>query len=323
MSITASAPGKLVLFGDHAAVYGYPCLVTAVDLRFYVKAEHSDQSYIQIETPELRSQGTVRHIQLTNQDGESPKETAFMEAAIKEFFKNRQLKNGIRLTTHGPLVTFGLGSSSAITVATIKALAMLMDIELSSRQIFDLSYAAVLSVQGAGSGVDVAAAVYGGTVYYVKGGAQLEIIKTPPLPILIGYSGEKVQTTNYITQVKMLQKRHMLKVNQIFSIMEAIVEDAKTTIIAGDWQTLGELANMHQGLLDAFGVVTPQLFLPIYAARISGAWGAKLSGAGGGDCMFAVVSTNKSQAIADSIQQAGGQIVNLPVAAQGVRIEPS
>lgn len=321
MRVTTSAPGKLVLFGDHAAVYGYPCLVTAVDLRYYVTVEHSGESGILIETPALKTQGKIRHFSLNENTDESPKETAFVEAAIREFVKAYPPESGIRITTDGPVITFGLGSSSAITVATIKALAALNRVELTPRQIFDLSYTAVIKVQGTGSGVDVAAAIYGGTIYYVKNHAKLETLTTQPLPILIGYSGEKVQTTNYIAQVKILQKAHENIINPVFSVMETIVEEAKTALIAGDWQIVGELANIHQGLLDALGVTTPQLFLPIYAARTAGAWGAKLSGAGGGDCMFTLVANDKRSAVANSIQQAGGKIVELPTAAQGVRVE--
>lgn len=322
MSITASAPGKLVLFGDHAVVYGHPCIVTAVDLRFYVTIAPSDQSGIQIETPQLKAQGQVRQTSFDD-PSKSPKETAFVEAAIREFSKIHQPQAGIRITTDGPEITFGLGSSSAITVAMIKALAAFTQIELSMRDIFEMAYQAVLNVQGAGSGVDVAAAVCGKTVYYVKGGSTMELLETPALPIIIGYSGEKVPTTNYLTHVKMLQATHAEIVNQVFNMMGSITEDAKNRMLTGDWQQLGALANLHQGLLDTLGVTTPQLFLPIYAARTAGGWGAKLSGAGGGDCMFTFAPPDKRPMIADAIEKVGGQVVDIAVGAQGVRIEES
>jgi mevalonate kinase len=320
MKVTASAPGKLVLFGDHAAVYGRPCLVTAVDLRFYATAKRTSESLIEINTAELEAKGIQRRFMLADAT-EALRETAFVESAVRRFFKHFPFEDGLYLTTRGPKMSYGLGSSSAITVATIGALAHLYGITMSLDEVFQMSYAAVLDVQGEGSGVDVAAAVFGGTVYYVKGGATLEPLAFTDLPIVMGYSGSKVSTLNYIAQVKDLYARQPTLVTQIFDMMETIVEQAKTQCVAGDWQSVGELANFHQGLLDALGVTTPQLFNPIYAARDNGAYGAKLSGAGGGDCMFAVVNETTRTQVEAAIQQAGANVVQIAPNAAGVRVE--
>lgn len=320
MKVTASAPGKLVLFGDHAAVYGHPCLVTAVDLRFYATLTQTSVREIEIDTAELRAKGIKRRITLA-EDSPALKETAFVEAAVRRFFKQFPFKHGLRIDTQGPAISYGLGSSSAITVAVVRALAELCGAAMSLDDVFQMAYAAVLDVQGEGSGVDVAAAVCGGTVYYIKGGAKLEPLPLAALPIVIGYSGEKVSTLNYIGQVKQLYTRQPAIVAHLFDMMTEIVEQAKANFTEGNWQTVGELANLHQGLLEALGVVTPQLFNPIYAAREAGAYGAKLSGAGGGDCMFAFIDEPIRAAVENAIENAGAQVVAIAPHAAGVRIE--
>jgi mevalonate kinase len=100
-------------------------------------------------------------------------------------------------------------------VAVIQAAATHFGIELSPSELFDLAYAAVLDVQGTGSGVDLAAAVCGGTAYYVKGGAIMERLPIDELPIVIGYSGEKVSTTNLIHQVASLRAHQPDLINPI------------------------------------------------------------------------------------------------------------
>lgn len=321
MTITASAPGKLVLFGDHAVVYGYPSIVTSVGLRYTVTIEQIDDPFIEIQTPELLAKNLTRRCPIADLKTNRLKETAFVEAAVHQFFNSHAAPSGLKITTAGPELSYGLGSSSAVSVATIFALSHLFGIVLSLREIFNLSYAAVLDVQGTGSGVDVASAVYGGTISYVKDGAETELLNTRDFPILIAYSGHKVSTTNYIAQVAELQQRQPQFVNPIFDLMGKIVGEAKASLLAGDWQKLGDLSNLHQGLLDALNVTTPQLFSSIFAARTAGAWGAKLSGAGGGDCIFAIVPPEKKSEIAKSIQQANGFIVDLPVGVPGVRLE--
>jgi mevalonate kinase len=323
MRITASAPGKLVLFGDHAAVYGKPCLVTAVDLRFYVSLETSEIAGIEISTPDLRASGETYQIAASDLNAHNRRETAFVEAALKQILKGHPLQTGLHIATEGPAITYGLGSSSAITVAVIKAAAAYFGIELDPHDLFDLAYAAVLDVQGTGSGVDLAAAVCGGTVYYVKGGAVMERLAINDLPIVIGYSGDKVSTTNLIHQVASLRARQPDLIDPILELMGRIAIRARGHMQEGNWQAVGDLMNIHQGLLDSLGVNVPQLTNLIFAARDAGAWGAKLSGAGGGDCMFALAAASDQPPVEHAIEAAGGLPVRIAANAPGVRIEPA
>jgi mevalonate kinase len=96
---------------------------------------------------------------------------------------------------------------------------------------------------------------------------------------------------------------------------------ARTEMLQANWPAVGDLMNIHQGILDGFGVNTPQLANLIFAARSAGALGAKLSGAGGGDCMFALVESDNAVAVASGIEQAGGLPVKFAPHAVGVRIE--
>ncbi|MAS34464.1 MAG: mevalonate kinase [Anaerolineaceae bacterium] len=321
MKITASAPGKLVLFGDHAAVYGKPCLVTAVDLRFSTTVEPLDEPVVEISTPQLREQGETYRVQRDAVSARNRRETAFVEAALRQLIDRYKVTSGFHVDTEGPQVTFGLGSSSAIAAATLVAAAQQLKLEIDKREIFDLVYAAVLDVQGTGSGVDVAAAVYGGTVYYVNRGDMIERLPDSHLPIVIGYSGSKVSTTNLIGDVARLRDRQPDFMHTLLHMLGDMSVQARDHILHENWQAFGDLMNIHQGILDGFGVNTLQLARLIFAAREAGATGAKISGAGGGDCMFALAVESTRSSVTEAIQQADGTPVDIATGADGVRLE--
>ena len=322
MRVTASAPGKLVLMGDHAVVYDRPCLVTAVDIRYRVTVERIASSEIVIDTPDLRTRGELRHLALNDLGSLAERETVFVEEAIAQVCSAYDIQFGLRINTDGPAISYGLGSSSAITVATVAALLELIGVDATAQEIFDLAYGAVLAVQqGRGSGVDLAAAVVGGTVYYLKGGKTLEMVPiSEPLPLVIGYSGEKVGTTGLIGQVAQLHERQPALIDGIFDLMGDAVDATRQAILAGDWATLGDLVNIHQGLLDSLNVNSTQLATLIFAARDAGALGAKFSGAGGGDCMFAVVEPGTRENVEAAIRR-HGTLVEIKTGVPGVRIE--
>jgi len=312
-----------MLFGEHAVVYGYPCIVTAVDLRYAVTVERVADSTIAIDTPVMQKYGQSFSAPMETilDQTKYPKAAAFVLAAVKQFYNRHPFDGGLIIRTEGPEVSYGLGSSSAVTAASMAALAGLFNISIPLRKMYRMAADAVLEVQGKGSGFDVASAIYGGTLYFEKGGQEIELLEVPELPIVIGFSGDKVSTTNLIDRVAGLMARNPETVEGIFNVMHEIVWHARRFLETRDWERLGDLININQGLLDALGVSTPQLTKQVFAARHAGALGAKLSGAGGGDCMFALVEPGKKELVCEAIEESGGVLVSLQTGADEVRIE--
>lgn len=316
MQVTASAPGKLVLYGDHAVVYGQPGIVTAVDHRYRVTATRLGEPLLRIRTP-VAPERTVR---IGEAGWTLSPQTAFVEAAVRQLQQRISLDGGFRIVTDGPAQSYGLGSSSAITVATLAATASLCEAALSRDQLYRMAREAVLEVQGTGSGLDIAASTYGGTLYLERAGAVPAAVATDALPLVIAYSGTKVGTTSLIKQVASLRTRQPDLVEGLFAIAGRIAIRARSSLEDGRWQDLGTMTNLYQGLLEALGVGTADQARLIYAARGAGAWGAKLSGAGGGDCMFALVAGGDRARVATQITAAGGQVLQLATGAPGVRL---
>jgi mevalonate kinase len=319
--IVVSAPGKLMLFGEHAVVYGRACIVTAVDQRIRVWAERTAASELLVEAPDVGVAGYKKSICRLG-DGDVPKAVRFIEFAVKNVKRKFGIKSGIKIKTKSDFSSkFGFGSSSAVTVGVVKAASELFDLKLTNKDIFDLCYKTVLEVQEVGSGFDLAAAIWGGTLYFVGGGKKVVQISKRSLPLVVGYTGIKADTATLVKKVAELRKKEHKIIEPIFELMALIVEDARKSLEKGDYRKLGELANLNQGLLDSLGVSTRKLSDLIFAARHAGAYGAKLSGAGGGDCMIAFTNHERKNKVESAIRSMGEIVLTVKTGVKGVRIE--
>jgi len=315
-----SAPGKLLLLGDHAVVHGRPCIVTSVNHRISVSLEKRMDDKIILNAPDLNLKNYT--ILTDNLRKIHSKEVEFVLTAILNFFNKYKIKSGLEIKTKSEFsARVGLGSSSAVTVSTIKGLSDLFGTEITNKELFDLSYKTVLDIQEVGSGFDVAAAIYGGTLYFVTGGKIIEPLKIENIPLLVGYTGIKADTATLVKMVGKKLKENPQKINEIFDKSREIVNLAGMEMKNSNWKRVGELMNLNQDLLRDLGVSSKELENLIKAALDSGAYGAKLSGAGGGDCMIAIADIEKQSAIKEAIRKVGGEVFEVEVQAEGVRKE--
>ncbi len=281
-----------MLFGEHGVVYNRSCLVTSVSSRIYVEVKKTKGRF-RIDAPQV-------------------KDVRFVEESIRVFRDKYKIDNGLSIKTRSDFSTqYGFGSSSAVTVATLYALSKIYKIKLSLKEIFNLGYKVALDVQGVGSGFDIAAATYGGVLYFFTGGKIIKSLKTGELPLIVGYSGNKADTPSIVKKLKhkMQNSKEKLRVMNIFNSISEIVEKAKEEIEKNNLPNLGNLMNDNHSLLQQLGVSTKKLDEMCQLAVQAGAWGAKLSGAGGGDCMIALVSDKKKNRVIKAIERSGGQVI--------------
>jgi len=299
-----------MLFGEHAVVYDRPCIVTAVSSRIRVEIERTPGRF-KIDAPQV-------------------KDVRFVEETVRAFKGKYKTGNGLSITTKSDFsCQYGFGSSSAVTIALITALASLYGITLSKKETFNLGYRIALEVQGVGSGFDIAAATYGGCLYFVTGGKEIIPLMVKRLPLVVGYSGIKADTPAIVKKLKIKisssakasEDKQNSKYNNIFNRITTIVEKTKKELICGNWVKVGQLMNENHRLLQELEVSTPKLDIMCQAAIGAGAYGAKLSGAGGGDCMIALVDDPKRKQVEQAIKASGGQVIKVNNNAQGVIIE--
>ncbi len=319
--VTASAPGKLMLLGEHAVVYGHPCLVTAVDQRMRATVECTDTPIFELHAPDVKIEKYQQSID-TLMTGAVPKGARFIEQALLFYREAHPFPGGVRVTTSSdfsPL--FGFGSSSASTVAFLKAVDGVFDTKLHPRQLFELAYKTVLTVQGKGSGFDVASAAWGGTMHYARGGEIADPMPDHPFTLIVGYTGVKADTVSIVTSVAEIAKKDQARVDALYKKMGELVVQAHGAFITQDWVQFGQFMNDDQLLLSELGVSSDILDRLIESANKGGALGAKLSGAGIGDCMIALGTPETAPSIASAITEAGGTVIPVRVHAPGARVE--
>lgn len=336
-----------MLLGEHAVVYGRPCLVTSVGQRVYVTLTHRPEPGLRLVAPD---QGLTGDWPLTPPPrlDQVPAGARFVLAALHRVLATHPTlaaPGGFEIITRlEPPGNFGLGTSSAVTAALVWGLLTLEakqgrrtkdegrrtsrdqrsgEDELTGaptlKQAFDLAYPAILDVQGRGSGFDLAAALWGGTLYFVGGGQTITPLPVPPLPLLIAFTGQKVSTAGLVQGVADWMQAHPAAGAAFLGQSAHLVETGRSALLAGDYPTLGHLFNENQALLQPLpGVSTPELERLITLAREAGAWGAKLSGAGGGDCLIALAPPERHTVIAAALTAAGAQVLPLPCGVPGV-----
>ncbi len=326
-SVTISAPGKLFLLGEHAVVYNGTCLVTAVDARLQITLNHhaeTDQApRLTINAPDVDLENWSVPLQKVIDRGGFSGPSAFIESSVSVFYRYHPFVSSLHVETRSDFgATLGLGSSSAIVAAMLYGLAKLFDVELSKEQLFEIGVEAIQQVQNLGSGADLAAAIYGGTLYYVNQQPRQFIpVEIESLPLVAVYTGEKAGTVNYVRQVRALRDQFPEIVGNVIDNILAAVESGKTCLENGEWDKFGQLMNIQHGLLHALGVDTIPLATTVLSAREAGAWGAKLSGAGGGDCAIVLVSEDQRLAVVEAVKTVGGEVLDIQVNAPGVRLE--
>jgi mevalonate kinase len=320
-TITASAPGKLLLLGEHAVVHGHPCLVTAVEQRIFVSVEKNGKDVFYMEAPDLGLTAYSKTIESLAMKAPPPA-VRFVEHLYRRFLERWPQKEGIVVKTRSEFSSaFGFGSSSAVSVAFAKALTTLYEIPLTDNELFELCYRAVIDVQGVGSGFDIASAIWGGTLYYVPPAQVVRKITINELPFVVGYTGIKADTPTLVRMVQSLHDDERERVSSWFGQIERLVNKAEAAIAKNDWQELGSLMMKNQSILRKLQVSSRELNRLNRAAVKAGAFGAKLSGAGGGDCMLAVVSDEARPRVKQALELAGGEVLEVSLNAEGVRLE--
>lgn len=295
----ASAPGKVILFGEHAVVYGQPALAVPVtQVRVEVWIEKSFSPGIQINAPDIQ----------LNERLDSLLASHPLAATIRNTLSALGVSSlsGVTVLVRSSIpVAAGLGSGAAVSVAIIRAVAKHLKKELTNEQVNALAFETEKLYHGTPSGIDNTAITYAKPVYFVKG-QPIEILRVGrPFTIVVGDTGIPASTKESVRDVRM---QHHTKPEQYETLFAAIGSIAKTAcqlIESGMPESLGPLMDENHALLRSMQVSSPELDHLVDAAGKAGALGAKMSGGGRGGNMIALVTDNKARTIALSLKEAG------------------
>ncbi len=306
--VLASAPAKVILFGEHAVVYGEPAIAVAINLRTTVAIAKG-------------------------------KNFTVNGRPIEDKF-HRYIKNSIDLLWRGDpleIMTYsavpsssGMGSSASITVATVSALLHLNN-ALSEENVAKKSFEVEYITQGSASPTDTSTVTHGSGVLVSrkmnenflwkieKNGVKwyLHHLNIPSLKLVIGFSGIKGNTAMMVAKVRRFYRWNSFARDVIKEIGK-ITLSAVDALNNEDYETIGDLMNRNNRLLTILGVSHPKLRAMIQnASKYS--YGVKITGAGGGGSIVAL--TDEQEEVAKAIEDAGGVAYIVEISRKGFIVE--
>lgn len=288
------AHGKVILLGEHAVVYGRPALAAGLSDGVVGEAKAS-------EFPELLINPWGTRVRDTD-EGELAK--AF-RAVLELFDKPSAVRVSLDVAIPAGA---GLGCSAAMGVATVGALD---EWHKTGRTKADLAAAGLVwekVFHGNPSGVDNTIATHGGVAMFVKGEPIRPVRLSAPLHLVVAHSGESSSTKSMVDSVANQRGKNEERVDKVFDAIEALVRNAVNEVETGNLKHLGQLMDMNQALLSSLLLSTPEIETLCHKAREAGAFGAKLTGAGGGGCVVSLVDSDRSAAVIQALQAHSTQV---------------
>lgn len=304
----ASAPGKIILFGEHAVVYGRPALAVPV-MQVYADAHVSDSSErgIWIESPAVKLRAELNTLPSTHP----------IAAAINNLFFLLRISPfpnlNIKISSTIPVAS-GLGSGAAVTIALTRALSAHLRRAMKDEDVNAFTYDIERLHHGTPSGIDNTVITYAKPVYFVKG-QPIETFKVgQPFTFVIADTGVPAPTNESVGDVRRLWLSDTSRWEAVFDKIGEIAFAARCAIEVGLYEWLGELMNQNHALLQELSVSSPELDTFVEAARQAGAFGAKLSGGGRGGNMIALVKSDVADTVALALRQVGAKnIIVTPI----------
>ncbi len=297
---TATAPGKIILLGEHAVVYGRPAIAAPV---WQVQAR---------ATVEDAAPGSGCHILLLDVGHEIVLTSASDAQPLAHVARLALAQAGapadpdwtITLQSDIPMAG-GLGSGAALSTALVRALFAHAGHAVAPPEVSALVYESERHYHGTPSGIDNTVIAWGKPIWFVRDAAPEPFSPGAPLTLLIADSGIPAPTRESVGDVRRARAAEPARYDALLDAIAALVAAARAAIEMGDAVALGRLFDDNQAHLQALGVSSAPIDRLIMAARKAGALGAKLSGGGRGGNVIALVRPQDAAQVAGALRAAG------------------
>ena len=289
MKSKASAPGKVILFGEHFVVYGVKAILCSIDKRVTVTAEKTNERKISINS------------KIGKLDLEPDKSIFEINSPLKPFYylANKAIKNensGIHIEIDSEIpLGAGLGSSSACCVAGSAAIFKLFG-EISKEKILEYAIEAERTIFENTSGADCTVCTYGGIMEYDKNNGFKKIEDEPNFQVVIANSNIEHSTQSMVSNVKEFENTNKEKFSELSELESKLVEDVLKLVKENKIDERGEKINQNQKYLETIGISNNELTKMIKIGQES-SFGAKITGSGGGGCIFALTNESNLQKV--------------------------
>jgi mevalonate kinase len=307
--------GKVILFGEHFVVHGLPGIVSAIDLTANAEVKKIGE-------------GITIKDERKGAKGYTEKKRTQQKESIERMLKIMGIdleKASLEIWLGGNLPSFsGIGASAASSVAIARAIAEELEMNLLDERINEIAYEAEKAYAGTPSGIDNTAATYGGLIWFKKnlseGPNTIERLSiSAPVEIVIGNTGVVADTKKMVASVAERKKQNPEKYDPLFNQAESLAFQARKALEDFDLRKVGRLMNENHGLLQEIEVSCKELDYLVNLALEHGAFGAKLTGGGGGGCMVALTPGKELQeAVVTAMEKEGFKVLRTKIGIQEI-----
>ena len=302
-AIIASAPGKVILVGEHAVVYHRPAIavpVHQIQAKASVFAEIRGQpGEVWVEAPNIGLSARLSNLPASHAF------TKLFAAVARELSISRYPALRLKVSSTIPIAA-GLGSGAAVSVAIIRALSAFLGHPLPEERVSALAFDQEKIYHGTPSGIDNTVIAYAQPIFFVRDRPFELIYPADPIHLVICDTGLRSSTSQSVAGVRQRWQADPVRYDHIFDRIGNNARQARADMEAGNLQNLGDLMDQNHQLLQEIGVSCPELDRLVEAAKHAGALGAKLCGGGLGGNMIALVEDPAhSESVAAAIRGAG------------------
>lgn len=309
--VRASAPGKVILFGEHAVVYGRPAIAVPITQLQATATVQAGNRGFTIHAPDLNRTLTVDITEATDPLAVAVVNTLrYLEARYSDarlaHDPSASSESGLTIHLESTIpVGRGFGSSAAVSTALVRAVGRYFGMDLSPDEVSRLVYEIEVLHHKTPSGIDNTVIAYGQPVYFVRDETMQRFEVGRPMHLVIADTGITTPTRETVGDVRAGWQRDPERYEALFDRIGAIVVAARTAIAEGDWVEVGRLMDENHARLRELRVSCDALDRLVYAARGAGAMGAKMTGGGRGGNIIAVVMPWAVQDVVTAVRRAG------------------
>ncbi|MBI5210224.1 MAG: mevalonate kinase [Elusimicrobia bacterium] len=307
-SFSAGAPSKLILFGEHAVVYGHAAVAVPLAEPCALATAGLTQAGVPVTV-------ALEDFKLTWSRGEEPAASELRPFArlVESLVKTGRVPdNGWALAVRSAVpIGCGLGSGAAVAAASLRAVYGLFGVSRSDADLSADVYEVERLLHGSPSGVDNTVIAHGRPVLFKKGSPP-KFLPAPAraLRLAVADTGWRHKTAEVVSDVAQRRREAPGLCDGIFEEIGSLAAEGARAFESGDHRRLGVLMDENQGLLVRLGVSSGSLDHLVGAARAAGALGAKLCGAGKGGCMAALAESGEhALRVARALEEEGAKRV--------------
>ena len=317
----ASAPAKIILFGEHFVVYGNPAVLAAISRRITVKAHTPDSSAVTIRS-DIGVAGQYSGSNFKPLEGGKDAKAMLdpIHGAIRQVLMARKIGRGVEVDISSEIPHgIGLGSSAAACVATIAAVESLFG-KPDRQWVCEQAIESERLIHKNSSGADCYVSAFGGLIVYdrEKGFTKIE---SKSLTMVIGSTGIRHSTGDLVAGVKKFKDGNKSLFASFSRQAGEICAEAVAAIASGNREKVGQLMNDNQALLRQIGVSHEKANDLISICKDAGALGAKMTGAGGGGAVIALAASKEDSArLASRIRAGGYESFEVEIDQKGLRV---